>query len=202
MDRVILFVRHGESESNVLRLLSVQPDRYHLTARGRSQAERLSEQLSPMPIARVYSSPVLRAVETAKIIASRIGAEITIDGLLAERDHGRMNETAVPTIDAEVELYSSLEEHGIEPISLVAARAAKFMGSVNEKVVIAVTHADVIRAVVARLLDMEDDEFSSYGILPEKATITAVGGSSDGSWKILALGSPRVTETMRRTAGV
>lgn len=199
MKTTILFVRHGESESNLMKLLTVDPDKYHLTERGKEQAERLAKELSSLPINGLYTSPILRAVETAGIISKRLGLEASVERLLSERDHGKANEIAVPTLELEIELYSEPKKYGIEQIPAIANRVMKFMDTVDERVVVAVTHADVIRAFVARLLLLDGDEFSSYALVPEKATITAVQRNR-ADWRILALGSPKVTDAITRAA--
>jgi broad specificity phosphatase PhoE len=58
----IWLVRHGETDLNVHNLISGQSDA-HLTSKGKAQATQLRQQL-PAPIDRVWSSPLIRAVET------------------------------------------------------------------------------------------------------------------------------------------
>jgi broad specificity phosphatase PhoE len=84
----LFLVRHGATSAT-------EEDRFsgssgaELSDRGRWQASRLGERLSQQNITAIYSSPLSRALETARIIASRCGlAMLTRDGL-REIGHGR-----------------------------------------------------------------------------------------------------------------
>jgi len=65
----LYFVRHGESEANILRVISNRGYRYGLTVRGQQQAVTLAQHLQHVPISSIFSSPLRRAVETADILS-------------------------------------------------------------------------------------------------------------------------------------
>ena len=65
---LIVFVRHGEADNNVKRLLVGRHIESHLTERGIEQVNDTGQHLRKFKIDKVYVSPVTRAVETAKII--------------------------------------------------------------------------------------------------------------------------------------
>jgi len=65
----VLLVRHGENPANLNREFSHRKVDYSLTDRGRLQAQQTGEFLSRFPIDEVWSSPLLRARETADQIA-------------------------------------------------------------------------------------------------------------------------------------
>ncbi|MBM0103681.1 histidine phosphatase family protein [Steroidobacter sp. S1-65] len=68
----IWFIRHGESELNVPGTPRTVPDggvSYPLTRRGVEQARALAESLSDAPIAKIYTSTHLRAIQTADALA-------------------------------------------------------------------------------------------------------------------------------------
>lgn len=84
----LLLVRHGAT-------MATEEDRFsgssgaELSDEGRRQAARLGERLANHNITAVYSSPLSRALETARIIAGHCGIEpVTRDGL-KEIGHGR-----------------------------------------------------------------------------------------------------------------
>jgi 2,3-bisphosphoglycerate-dependent phosphoglycerate mutase len=56
-----------------------------LTPEGVAQATQLAEQLAPLPIERIISSPFLRATQSIAPLAQRLGLPIAIDDRLAER---------------------------------------------------------------------------------------------------------------------
>lgn len=69
----IYIARHGESESNVLGILSSNPKTInHLTEKGKEQAVKVAENLKDK-IDIIYCSPFMRTKETAEIIAENIG---------------------------------------------------------------------------------------------------------------------------------
>lgn len=86
----IYFVRHGESQANLLHEISNRGLRHGLTRRGREQAEALSQRLQGARIAHIYSSRVLRAIETSVIIAHRLNVEYEVTDALREYDCGEL----------------------------------------------------------------------------------------------------------------
>jgi len=82
----ILLTRHGHTDRS-------EPEQYlgqrlvaNLTDRGRADARRLAERISPIPLDRVISSPAPRAADTAAILAG--GREVETDARLVELDYG------------------------------------------------------------------------------------------------------------------
>jgi broad specificity phosphatase PhoE len=84
----LYFLRHGESEANVLHEFSNRPGKHPLTEKGRHQAKALADQLRGASIRRIYSSPALRAAQTAEIISAELGITCTIEDALLEFDVG------------------------------------------------------------------------------------------------------------------
>ena len=84
----MLFVRHGESEANVLNVFSNRGLKYGLTEKGRAQAVSLAKKLEGFSVARIFSSPLLRAVQTAEILADRLGVSYEAVDALREYDCG------------------------------------------------------------------------------------------------------------------
>jgi broad specificity phosphatase PhoE len=85
----MLLIRHGQSEFNVVfNKTRVDPgirDR-KLTDEGRRQAEGVALALRGRPLRRLVSSPYTRALETAQIIADKLGGlGIEIDRRVGER---------------------------------------------------------------------------------------------------------------------
>jgi probable phosphoglycerate mutase len=84
----IYFIRHTESEANLLREHSNRGFRHPLTAKGREQAMALAKKLDGIPVARLYTSPLMRAVQTAEILSSVLGVSYEITDALREFDCG------------------------------------------------------------------------------------------------------------------
>ena len=69
----IYLVRHGENPANLSKEFSHRHVDYALNDKGRLQARQTAAVFVGQPIAAVYSSPLLRAVQTAEIIAEALG---------------------------------------------------------------------------------------------------------------------------------
>jgi broad specificity phosphatase PhoE len=85
----ILLVRHGQSQGNAEGRFgghSATP----LSEFGRAQAEATARVLSTEGVTAIYSSDLLRAVETARPLASALGLEINCTEAFRERKVGRM----------------------------------------------------------------------------------------------------------------
>jgi broad specificity phosphatase PhoE len=86
-----VFVRHGESVGNVESRWQGQSD-YVLTERGRAQARALAQRWKSEGVRfdAIISSPLVRAKETAEILASALNAPVELDPILLERHIGEM----------------------------------------------------------------------------------------------------------------
>lgn len=80
----LYFVRHGESEANTQHVISNYGSPFGLTELGRQQAHVLAERLKDMPITTMYSSPVLRAMDTADILYESLGLPYRVTEALRE----------------------------------------------------------------------------------------------------------------------
>ncbi|MCP2326898.1 broad specificity phosphatase PhoE [Hamadaea flava] len=74
---VVYLVQHAERQS--------EPGDPELTELGREQASRTAEMLSHHGVRAVFSSPLRRALQTARPIADALGVEVVEDRRLAER---------------------------------------------------------------------------------------------------------------------
>lgn len=84
----VLFVRHGESTANTLHVFSNRQADHPLTEKGRVQATTLANQLSNKDLSDFFSSPIPRAIETARIISDIIHMPFKIHAGLREFDAG------------------------------------------------------------------------------------------------------------------
>jgi probable phosphoglycerate mutase len=156
----IYVARHGETELNAARIFQMPTT--PLSERGRRQAERLAERLAPLGIARIVTSDLARALETARAIATRTGAPTTIDPLLRERDFGDMRGTPYHALTVDPfgdefhppngESWSEFHERVAAAWTLVTAAAADTTGHL-----VVVTHGLVCRALVDRHLLLPAD---------------------------------------------
>jgi broad specificity phosphatase PhoE len=83
----LLLVRHGATTATEEGRFSGSSG-VELSEEGRRQAARLGERLAQHDIAAAYSSPLSRALDTARIVAGHCGLEVATRAALREIDHG------------------------------------------------------------------------------------------------------------------
>ncbi len=85
-------MRHGEADNNILGILdSSITTTNHLTMKGRTQIETAMKQLKSLKIDLIYVSPILRTLETAKIVAPALGldaSQVIVDKRVGEYSTG------------------------------------------------------------------------------------------------------------------
>jgi broad specificity phosphatase PhoE len=112
---IVTFLRHGESEGNKSGVLQGQSD-YPLTSVGVEQAQRLASHWKSQntKFDLIISSPLLRASQTAEVIASSMKVPIEYDPAWKERDFGRLQESKLDEIDQRIPPVDFF--HPYEPI--------------------------------------------------------------------------------------
>jgi broad specificity phosphatase PhoE len=103
---MIYFIRHGESEANLKHVFAGQKDDSALTEKGREQAKTEGIKIKELAlhIDIVVSSPLIRAYDTAKIVAESIGysGDIIIDQRITEYDMGSLTGTPMHQISSKM----------------------------------------------------------------------------------------------------
>lgn len=162
----IIFLRHGQAQNNVERRLTGRMPNVPLTDTGVAQAEYAARNLSEMNVSRIYSSPIQRAQQTARIVARHNTLEVVTDERLTEIDMGSFtgmkyddllatqgdvlmrfygNETAPAA--PRVETFTSVRARVLSMVEDVLARHP------GENVVL-VTHMDPIKAMLSTILTL------------------------------------------------
>jgi probable phosphoglycerate mutase len=96
----LVLVRHGETEWNRIGRVQGLSD-IPLNDTGREQARHAGRRLAGERWDAVASSPLLRAADTARIIAAELGLpEPELDAALVERNYGEAEGLTGPEIDA------------------------------------------------------------------------------------------------------
>jgi broad specificity phosphatase PhoE len=161
---LIRLARHGESEGNFAG--SLQGSRFDtpLSARGRRQAEALAIRLADEGIDAVWSSPMVRAKETAAIVAAPHGISLSIDADLVEFDWGIWSGRPFDgALEQEVSAVrgrwrageTDLAPSGGESPALVAIRGGRFLerlAATGTRAPLVVAHGRFNRILMALLL--------------------------------------------------
>lgn len=157
----LLLIRHALPERVVTDNAPADPA---LTAEGHAQAARVPGALTPYPVARIVSSPQLRAQQTAAPLAEQRGLTIDVDKDLAEYDSELAHyipiheaKTAAPETYARI-LAGHLPE--FVDVDAFRTRVLGAMGRVveasdHEDTVAVFAHGGVINIYLQHLLGLE-----------------------------------------------
>jgi probable phosphoglycerate mutase len=160
----ILLARHGETDWNSEGRWQGHADQ-PLNEAGRMQARDLAESLAGRGVAAIYSSDLLRAHETAHIVADRIGLSVGLDAGLREVDVGEWSGRVQSEIESsDPEGFrrwraggkgwnggESYEQMGERVVATVLRIAQRHRG----RTILIVTHGGSIRACRATAAGLE-----------------------------------------------
>ena len=193
MGRVLL-VRHAPTPETGKKLTGRLPG-VSLGDAGSVIARRTAEQLGPVKLAAVYSSPIERTWETALEIASPRGLEPIREDGVVEIDYGdwsgRTLKSLYPlkawkTVQSTPSRMTFPNGENLADAQRRAVAAVDRLAHTHRKHTIAVvTHADIIKAVVAHYLGTPLDLFQRIGVSP--ASVTVIDLPLEGSPLVVAV---------------
>ena len=171
----ILLIRHGETDLTGRVLYGRMPG-VHLSVEGCRQARALSTALQERyTVSAIISSPLERAMETARYLAEDLALPISTDDDLLELDYGDWMGKSFTEIREQEEwhhynrLRSVSSPPGGELLMQVQARAwtalLRILGKYQAETTVAVvSHGDVIRALLVLLLGMPLDNIHRFDV--------------------------------------
>lgn len=141
---MIYVVRHGQTDWNVEGRYQGHKD-IELNSKGINQAEKTRDKIKNIKFDKVFSSPLKRALKTAKIICDN---ELILDNRLIERCNGELEGKLKSDITEEIDFNDpNCNKMGIESITDFRKRIKNFLDEVMKKYrgknVLIVTHAGV-----------------------------------------------------------
>lgn len=156
---MLYVIRHGETAKNKQNLLQGRSD-LPLNEKGITQADEAGKwfQDRGITIDRIYSSPLVRAQETARHISP--GTEIVIDDRLIEMDYGPyegmdLKDPAPEVIAFFMDFAGTPAPDGMEQLSEVVGRAGEFLEEIREEAatsnILISTHAIAMKGVLEYL---------------------------------------------------
>jgi probable phosphoglycerate mutase len=162
----LVLVRHALTAEHRVRVVGRLD--VPLSADGRAQAERLAERLATEPVAAVYSSPLARALDTARPLAARLGLEPIPVADLRELDFGELDGLTLEEVGQRYASFlpwtdapAAVEFPGGESVVALARRALAAVRSIaadhRDGTAVVVSHGVTLRAVLADALGMELD---------------------------------------------
>lgn len=168
-----------------------------LSSEGLARFDALAEDLAGYPFAAIYSSPLQRALVGAQKIAARSGLDVVVEDRFKEIHRGAWNGLRFDELD---EAYPGDADRYLEDPDRHAAPggethvqlAARVRPAIDEiaarhegEEVLIVCHAQVMRVVVASMLDMPGP--GSLQMMTYYGGITTLDLYDDGVWIVQAV---------------
>ena len=188
----LVLVRHGRTSANAGGVLAGRTPGVHLDETGRTQVRRAGERLSTLPLARIVTSPLERTVETAKALVAgqgddrRAGLRLRRDKGLIECGYGSwtgrpLKELAKEPLWRTVQAHPSgvvfpdgeamaeVQHRSVAAVRRHDAETAQEHG--DDAVWVAVSHGDVIKAILADALGLQLDQFQRIVVDPASVSV-------------------------------
>lgn len=184
----VVLIRHGRTSANTAGLLAGRTPGLELDEVGRRQATALGQRLAAVPLAALVSSPLRRCRQTAQAVAAARAAPLPLhtDQGLIECGYGEWTGQSLKTLSRE-KLWATVQHQpsavrfpGGEAMTEMAARAVGAIrrrdaelttGDGSGAVWAAVSHGDVIKAILADALGMHLDSFQRILVDPASVSI-------------------------------
>jgi probable phosphoglycerate mutase len=185
---LVLLIRHGLTPTTGVKL----PGRsrgLHLSDDGQRQADGLVKRLAAVPkLGAIYASPLERARETAAPLARERGRAVRVEPGLVELDVGDWTGLSLKQASHKPE-WAAVQRHPsgfrfpggesfVEMQSRITGALGRLVARHRGEVLVAVSHADPIKAAVAHALGTPLDLFQRIFIAP--ASVSAISYRRDG----------------------
>jgi probable phosphomutase (TIGR03848 family) len=177
----LLLVRHAQNDWVRTGKLAGRTPGVHLNEEGQRQAEALGQRLADKKIAAIYSSPLERAVETAEAIARHHSAiSVQLEEGILEADFGQWAGQGLRKL-SRTRLWGVVQHtpsaaqfpqgETIRAMQMRAVDALERIAASHSGSVVVVSHADVLKAVVAHYAGMHLDLFQRIDIAPASISV-------------------------------
>lgn len=166
----IILIRHGETQWNREETFRGQAD-VPLNEKGLQQAESVAQATKQWKLAAVYSSPLSRAIETAKAVARLHGLEVQVEPRFIDLNYGEWEGLTVQQVEARYpDLYAQWQKHPEqvsapkgEGLAQVRARAVPALEVIvsqhPDQTVAVVAHRVVNKVLLCAILGLDDSHF-------------------------------------------
>ncbi len=189
---MVLLVRHGKTPTTG-KVLPGRAPGLHLSEEGRNQAEAVAARIAALAEAgasrpaAVYASPLERTAETAKPIARQLGLRVRTERGLLECDFGTWTGASLKALSkkqewAQVQRNPSgfrfpAGESFLEMQARITSAIARLTALHRGETIVAVSHADPIKAAVATAAGTHLDLFQRLTVSPCSVSVLAYSGA-------------------------
>ena len=173
MPTTLYFVRHGVTDWNAARRLAGRLAGVSLSGDGRREAEAVARRLAAVPLRAVVSSPLDRARETAETIARAHELRVVVDEAFQEREYAAWQGLFSSDIHARFPddvraVAGGQSVAGVESVASMAERMwagmERLAAEHPDGAVAVVSHADPIRALIARVASVPPERLRAITI--------------------------------------
>ncbi|OIH94371.1 MSMEG_4193 family putative phosphomutase [Curtobacterium sp. MCBA15_001] len=188
----VLLVRHGRTTANATGLLAGRTAGVALDSVGKQQAARTAERIAEVPVVAVVSSPLERCRQTARAITAfqHGDPEQRIERAITEADYGEWQNRKLSDL-AQEPLWRVVQANpsavvfpGGESMQTMQSRAVAAIRRIDAQIEaehgaaavwVAVSHGDIIKAVLADALGMHLDLFQRITVGPASVSVVRYG---------------------------
>ena len=196
--RRVVLLRHGQTDHNVDGRMQGHVDSA-LTATGRVQAEQAAPELARFKPARLLSSDLSRAADTAREVAATTGLDVEFDVRLRETDLGAWGGRSI--VEIEHDMPGAIAAWRSDPtwrppggetrvevvaraLPLIADLDAEYATDEIDVTVMLVAHSGVIAGVVSGMLDLPQSVWPSIGGLGNARWAVLTRRSDHPRWRL------------------
>ena len=190
----ILLIRHGQTEWNREERFRGRVD-IDLDEVGIRQAEAAAERVAQWEVAAIYSSPLRRAIATAKTIANRLGLPVALLEGINDMDFGRWQGLSIHEVETEYPELFDLWRYRPEQLKIpegeslddvkkrVLATIDDLVAKHENETVALVTHRVVCKVLLCHLLGLDNAHF--WQIAQDATAINLF--EARGGWTVVTL---------------
>lgn len=163
---IIYVARHGQTRWNAMDLVCGRTN-LELTEQGIMQAQQLADEISKLKVDLIIVSPMLRARQTAKIIAEKNHLSCKVDNRLIEQNYGDFEGMDRSNPDYQKAKKEFVYRYGTgESMMQIAHRVYSALDDIKReymgKNVLIVCHGCVSRIMNTYFCDMTNEEFVKF----------------------------------------
>lgn len=182
----ILLIRHATNDFVKTGKLAGWTPEVHLNDEGKAQAEALGKRLADAPIHQIYSSPLERTMETAAAVQQHHPSlSIVQHHDIGEVQYGDWQGQAVAALTKR-KMWHVIQEYPsrasfpngetMRGVQVRAVNAIEVLAAQHPRqLVVVVSHADLIKMILAHFLGMHLDNFQRIVVSPASISTLSLG---------------------------
>lgn len=177
---IIYLLRHAQSVANTKGILAGQDDSVELSKTGFNQAKSLTSYLSAAKFSKVYSSPLIRCIQTiTPFMEKNSKIDFQVDNRVIEMNYGKWSGHKLATLSKNPK-WKQVQNN---PAGFTFPQGESFK-SMRKRVdlvlddlksmkgpILVVTHGDIIKMAIASSLELPINRFQSFVVEPASLTI-------------------------------